>query len=149
MGASATLVRTDRFLTEWGEGDSEPPPGFDFSTALLAGLKERGVGSSIETLEQDYWEHANWYFWITHKDVGYWIFIHCYFEDQDPPLWLIQLSRKVGVLRLVFGGTKKREEIDEELLDLVGECLIDVAGLETVEWLPCDGATERFLRGGR
>ncbi len=52
MALSATLIRTDKFAVEWGDGESEPPPGLDFCRALFDELKRRGVESNIGTVER-------------------------------------------------------------------------------------------------
>lgn len=144
MSASATLIRTDRFAVQWGEGDSEPPPGFDFSCALLGELKRQGVVTDIEVLEADYWEHTNWYFWVTHRQVRHWFRIECSLRECVPALWLVDITKSVGLWGTIMGRTKERTSIAEDFRQTIEQCLQRVADVPQVDWIESDVAIDQI-----
>lgn len=144
MAVSATLIRTDNFAVEWGDDDSEPPPGLDFSRALLDELKRRGVESKLGTIEKDHWEHTNWYFWVTWENVEYSFRIECSMQECAPALWLIDITRPIGIWKSIFGRGRERHEIAASFLEVAGECLETIAKVGPVEWIDSDVAIDQI-----
>ncbi len=144
MGDSATIIRTDRFSVEWGDGDSSPPPGLDFACALFHDLKCGGAKSNIDTVEHDYWEHSNWFFWITWENIRYSFRIECGFQECVPAIWLVDITKSIGFWRIVLGRGKKRYEIPRSFLTTVGEALERIAGVSQVDWIESDVAINQI-----
>ncbi len=146
---SAALVRTYRFLVEWEEGDNHPPPGFDFARSLLDELKRNGAESTIDKLEQDYWEHTNWYFWLTWGKERYNFRIECSLLETDPPTWLVDITKSIGLLRTLAGRGRERDEISVALQQATSRCLEQLTGEADIMWMDSDTAIGRLYGQGK
>lgn len=146
MSVSATLIKTDRFTVDWGEGDdSEPPPGLDFALALLDELRRKGARSNLNTIDEDCWEHTNWFFWVTWEKTEYTFTIQCSPSEDVPTLWLIEITKSIGIWKSILGRGRERQEIDPSFLKTVGECLEGITGVSHVGWIDSTVAFDQMF----
>ena len=145
---SAAIVQTDRFPVEWQEGDSHPPPGFDFAKSLLEELKHNGAESSIDELEEDYWEHTNWYFWLRWNNENYDFRVECSLLETDPPTWLVDITRSIGMLRALVGKGRERDQICVALQEATSRCVEQLTGAAGIQWMSSDIAIDRLYGQG-
>ncbi len=145
---SATLIQTDKFPVEWQEGDSHPPPGFDFAKSLLEEIKLSGGESSIDALDEDCWEHANWYFWLTWEKETYWFRLECSLIETSQPTWLVSISRSIGFFKNLLGKGKESDQIEASLQEASTTCIQRITGAEEIQWIDSDTAIDRLYGQG-
>lgn len=137
---SATLFETEQFHEEWQEDDDKAPPGYKLAKYLLFKLKESGASSSIVELEEDYWEHQNWYFWITWNDLEYNLRVESSLDEEK--LWFIGISKRIGIFKALFRNGKERDNIDLSLRDATTTILKHIANSKNISWLEHDDALD-------
>jgi hypothetical protein len=133
MRPSNAIVQSDRFPQQWGEGDSEPPPGRDFTQALLRGLVQHDPGLILysATVAEKHWEHSNWYFWVKWRSEEYRIAVAAIPESNGQ--WLVAVTRvNIGLFKAVFGGSR---EVDDRFLEILQNIIRGVAGTNEVKWV--------------
>ncbi|MEM9283574.1 MAG: hypothetical protein AAGA96_17265 [Verrucomicrobiota bacterium] len=145
MKATSLMLRSHRFAVEWGDdGDASPPPGHEFADALLRRICLAGAESNLSELPPDWWEHSNWFFSVTWKDTTYNLTLEPSPDDTNPPTWMVGISKRLGILKSLFGRNALRHDVDDAFLRIVENCTMEVAGVDSVEWLTEDEAVEQF-----
>ena len=150
MKASYFLLESERFPSEWKyDGDTGPPPGHDFADSLLSRLLAAGVESTRDSVPTDWWEHSNWYFFVTWREIDHHLTIETAPMETSPPRWLVRVSKPLGTFRALFGNSSRnnalRHDIDEAFLRLVENCVMEVAEVDSVERITAEDAIDRLL----
>ncbi|MBI1375841.1 MAG: hypothetical protein GC159_24290 [Phycisphaera sp.] len=145
MKATAFLFETDRFAIEWPDDpDASAPPGHALADALLRELLKRGATSVVQRVPDDWWEHGNWFFAVDWGDTRYDVRVECGPGDRPLGAWAVSASKMLGCLRALFGRHEARYEVDDEFLDLLERCIIEVTAAQRIERLAADDAYDRL-----
>jgi hypothetical protein len=100
-------------------------------------------------LPSDWWEHSNWYFFLTWREGEYNVTVEPALMDTTPPRWVIGVHKPLGTLRALFSNSARnndlRHDIDDAFLRIVEDCVMEVARVESVERITADEATDRLL----
>ena len=145
MKATSILVQSDRFPVVWGDdGDASPPPGHEFANALLKQIRMTGAKSQIEELPADWWEHSNWFFSVTFGGTTYNLTLEPSPDDFMPHTWYIGISKRLGIIKGLFGSSDLSLDVDLSFFRVVQLCTKTVARVGSVECVTVAEAIDRL-----
>jgi hypothetical protein len=139
------VISTFQFEQAWGDGDSHPPPGFDFAAALEKSFYAKGMGKfESPTIDPDQWEHTYWYFWIQLEGNEYFVTVESTMTPETKPgIWRVCFSRRLGFWRSFFDKADQLE-MSAELRSCADQLIRDTASPQTIDWLT-DSQAEQML----
>jgi hypothetical protein len=143
MKATHTLIQSDRFPCVWSdEPDRDPPPGREFSQALLDEFGRTGASFRKPKIGNDDWEHSSWFLSVNWHGHEFQIDVEPSPHDTTRPTWHIGIARVRGMIRAIFGGRESRFDVPDQFLSEVGGILQHSAGCGPITWITEDAAVE-------
>ena len=102
MGHANVIFDTDAFPEDWPDCDSNPPPGKAWLRHWCPNWL-KAPECTVQSVDDDNWEHANWFFLLAFGETEYTVFLMCTFEpEQFPRRWQLYFSRRRGLLKTLF-----------------------------------------------